>query len=620
MEPATESDAPPGQDGPEREGKRGREEGEDDGPEPRRSRFSDGPAAEPAEDPPRRRTGFSSSLSDGATAPPAPPAPPSGDQANAIERARALAASLSAKFGQGPAPPTGFSSAPAGGGYGLSLLGSSGGAGGMGVGGGQRGPPPGEPPPPPGKEMGTARRWNMEKGFGFIEQDRPGAEDIFVHVQSVVDGNALRDGSRVCFRRDFDQAKGKERAEDVTGGYIDPSRPPPRLAAGGGGMGGMAGGMGVSMGGGGPPPGEPPPPPGKTMGTAKRWNMEKGFGFIVPDGPGAEDVFVHAMSLVDANALRDGSRVCFRMSFDQTKGKARAEDVTGGYVDPQRPPPRPSGGGMGGGATGGGGFGGGGFGGGAPQRGPPPGEPPPPPGKEMGTAKRWNMEKGFGFIIPDRPGADDVFVHAMSLVDTNAIREGARLCFRMDFDHAKGKARAEDVTGGYIDPSRPPPGARSNGGGGGMGGGGMCGGYGGGGAYGVAGGGYGGGGGGYGLGGGYSGGVEYGGAAAGGSYYGYGDGSGYGAPAPAPAYGATPGYDAVASGYSMGGYSGYALAGGSWDGNGAAGNGGAASQPPLMQAPPSMDGAPPPPPDANGGYTGGCAGYGSGYPPPPPPS
>ena len=97
----------------------------------------------------------------------------------------------------------------------------------------------------------------------------------------------------------------------------------------------------------------------------------------------------------------------------------------------------------------------------------------------MGTAKRWNMEKGFGFIIPDRPGADDVFVHAMSLVDTNAIREGARLCFRMDFDHAKGKARAEDVTGGYIDPSRPPPGARSNGGGGGMGGGG----YGGAGAY-----------------------------------------------------------------------------------------------------------------------------------------
>merc|ERR1719487_815309 len=65
----------------------------------------------------------------------------------------------------------------------------------------------------------------------------------------------------------------------------------------------------------GPPPGEPPPPPGKMMGTAKRWNMEKGFGFIVPDD-GGEDIFVHAMSLIDANALADGARVCYAQSFD----------------------------------------------------------------------------------------------------------------------------------------------------------------------------------------------------------------------------------------------------------------------------------------------------------------
>ena len=46
------------------------------------------------------------------------------------------------------------------------------------------------------------------------------------------------------------------------------------------------------------------------------------------------------------------------------------------------------------------------------QRGPPPGESPPPLGKEMGTVKNFNMEKGFGFVIPDRGGAE-IFAHAL---------------------------------------------------------------------------------------------------------------------------------------------------------------------------------------------------------------
>ena len=93
---------------------------------------------------------------------------------------------------------------------------------------------------------------------------------MFVHANTLQDGNALQDGARVCYRKSFDQAKMKDRAEEVTGAYTDPSRPPPRPPPGGmgGGMGGggMGGGGGYAFGGGGgggggPPPGEPPPPP-----------------------------------------------------------------------------------------------------------------------------------------------------------------------------------------------------------------------------------------------------------------------------------------------------------------------------------------------------------------------
>ena len=168
--------------------------------------------------------------------------------------------------------------------------------------------------------------------------------------------------------------------------------------------GGLLAGLGQTQRG--PPPGEQPPPPGKVMGSVKNFNLEKGFGFIIPDD-GGDDIFAHGNSLQDGNALREGSRVCYRSDYDASKGKARAEEVTGAYTDPSRPPPRMSGGGGGMGA----GMGGGGYGG-APQRGPLPGEQPPPPGKQMGVAKRWNNEKGFGFIIPD-DGTDDIFVHAM---------------------------------------------------------------------------------------------------------------------------------------------------------------------------------------------------------------
>ena len=124
----------------DRERSRSRDRDNRAGEEPpkRRSRFSDAPAA-------------GSGFSDG---------PPAEQPVDARAAAMALAQQLSQKFmsGAGSAAPAGFSS----GGAGLSSLYGGGGGGGFGGGG----PPPGEPPPPPGKLMGTAKRWNMEKGFG----------------------------------------------------------------------------------------------------------------------------------------------------------------------------------------------------------------------------------------------------------------------------------------------------------------------------------------------------------------------------------------------------------------------------------------------------------------------
>ena len=58
---------------------------------------------------------------------------------------------------------------------------------------------------------------------------------------------------------------------------------------------------------------------GKMMGTVKNFNLEKGFGFLLPDG-GGEDVFAHSKQLLDGNALRPNARVCFRTEFARELG------------------------------------------------------------------------------------------------------------------------------------------------------------------------------------------------------------------------------------------------------------------------------------------------------------
>jgi cold shock CspA family protein len=55
---------------------------------------------------------------------------------------------------------------------------------------------------------------------------------------------------------------------------------------------------------------------------------EEGSGFITPDD-GSEDLFVHSSSLA-CDGLVEGDEVAFDSSWDDRKGKMRAENVSGG--------------------------------------------------------------------------------------------------------------------------------------------------------------------------------------------------------------------------------------------------------------------------------------------------
>ena len=65
-----------------------------------------------------------------------------------------------------------------------------------------------------------------------------------------------------------------------------------------------------------------------TQGTVKWFNVQKGFGFIQPDG-GGKDVFVHisAVERAGMHGLNEGQRVSFDVVTDRRTGKSAAGNL-----------------------------------------------------------------------------------------------------------------------------------------------------------------------------------------------------------------------------------------------------------------------------------------------------
>ena len=62
-------------------------------------------------------------------------------------------------------------------------------------------------------------------------------------------------------------------------------------------------------------------------GVLKKYDADRGFGFITPDG-GGNDVFVHVSAAErDGVQLRQGVRLGFDLGQDRKTGKSRAENL-----------------------------------------------------------------------------------------------------------------------------------------------------------------------------------------------------------------------------------------------------------------------------------------------------
>lgn len=177
------------------------------------------------------------------------------------------------------------------------------------------------------------QRWT-EKGFGFIERPDFG-DSIFCHNRETPNRAALVPGSKVSFVYESDEKGGKAKEVLIEEAVIEDDS-------------------------------------AREMGTIKRWNAEKGFGFI-SRANGGDDAFVHKKEC-GGKDLGEGQAVSFVFEEGPKGASAKnVREVEGGMavevaVEEDE------------------------------------GE------RELGKVKSYNEEKGFAFI-GRCTGGDDVFGH-----------------------------------------------------------------------------------------------------------------------------------------------------------------------------------------------------------------
>lgn len=199
----------------------------------------------------------------------------------------------------------------------------------------------------------TVRWFDIERGFGFLDRGE-GAEDLFVHASAILGGGdvkVLREGQEVEYELGEGDRGPQARRVRIIGEHGPDSA------------------LGV-------------------LGTVSWYESTKGYGFVRPDGGGAE-IFLHSSAIVGGGAVAAGQRVAF-LVVDGEKGP-QADHLL---------PLRADAGGAGVADDG-----------------------------ADGTVTWFDASKGFGFVTPVT-GGDDVFVHVRSLAGgLTELHEGDRVTF-----------------------------------------------------------------------------------------------------------------------------------------------------------------------------------------------